>query len=133
MNRLITALIAALIVASVLFPSLAQVPQTTEQLQGWLMNPWVLFGLMLFGSVISAMKQWSQAKLDGAAAGVALSSHLARLQELFITLGGNAIAFFALVDSGNLNFVAAVSIGYLINDAADLNPLSTRSTALTQK
>jgi hypothetical protein len=123
MNRLITLLVATLLVVSVMFPSLAQVPQTTEELQGMLTNPWVLFGLMVFGSVISAMKQWGVAKMDGAAVGVGLGAYLAHAQELFITLG----------DSGNLNFISAVSIGYVINSVADLNPLSTRSTSLTQK
>jgi hypothetical protein len=133
MNRILSALLVALILVSVAFPSLAQVPGTTEELQTWLTNPWVLFGLMIFGSVISAVKQWSVAKMDGTAVGVGLGAYLSHLQELFITLGGNAIAFFALVDSGNLNFVAAVSIGYVINSAADLSPLGQRSSSLTQK
>lgn len=102
-----------------------------ESLQLMLMNPWVLFGFMIFGSILSMVKQWGQAKMDGSV--VTVSTYVSHLQELFTTLGGNAIAFFLLVDSGNLNYVSAVSIGYVLNSAADLNPLGGRSTTLAGK
>lgn len=106
-------------------------PNTTAGIQVLLMNPWVLFGLMIFGTVLSMLKQWKQAQMDGSS--VALGTYLSHVQELLIAIGGNVIAFFLLVDSGNLNFVSAVSIGYVLNSVADLNPAGTRSTALTIK
>lgn len=121
-------LLVTMIVVTLLQATAQAQPQTTEDIQTMLTNPWVLFGLMIFGSVLSAVKQWGVAKMDGTT--TTLGTYLGHLQELFITLGGNTIAFFALVDSGNLNFLSAVSIGYVINSAADLNPLGARSTSL---
>ena len=77
---------------------------------------------------LTALKQWTAARMDGGTATV--GAYLGHLQELFITLGGNTIAFFALVDSGNLNFLSAISIGYVMNSVADLNPAGGRSTTL---
>lgn len=116
-------LFSVLVISMILLPVFGQ--DATADIKEQLMNPWVLFGLMIFGSILSAVKQWGVAKMDGAA--VTMGGYLAHLQELFITLGGNTIAFFALVDSGNLNFLSAISIGYVINSAADLNPLGSRS------
>lgn len=104
-------------------------PTTTEGIQAMLMNPWVLFGLMIFGTILSMLKQWKQAQMDGST--TTLATYLAHVQELLIAIGGNAIAFFLLVDSGNLNFVSAISIGYVLNSVADLNPAGSRSTSLT--
>lgn len=100
----------------------------TADIQTALMNPWVLFGLMLFGSILSMVKQWSQAKMDGSS--VTVGTYLSHAMEVFTTLGANALAFFLLVDSGNLNFVSAVSIGYALNSLSDLNPAGGRSTSL---
>lgn len=123
--KLVLLVIVALFTANVY----AQVD--TSALQQHLMNPWVLFGFMIFGSILSMVKQWGQAKMDGSSA--TMATYLSHLQELLTTLGGNAIAFFLLVDSGNLNFIAAVSIGYVLNSAADLNPLGGRSITLAGK
>jgi len=41
--------------------------------------------------------------------------------------------FFLLIDTGTLNFMSAVTIGYAINSLADLNPVGTRSTVLAGK
>lgn len=112
----------------VIAPAFAQ-DANTAQLQQWLMNPWVLFGLMIFGTVLSMLKQWKQAQMDGSTA--TLGTYLSHIQELLIAIGGNAIAFFLLVDGGNLNFISAVSIGYVLNSVADLNPAGTRSTAMS--
>jgi hypothetical protein len=103
---------------------------TTESLQQLLMNPWVLFVLMIFGTVLSMLKQWKQAQMDGSTA--TLGTYLSHIQELLIAIGGNIIVFFLLVDSSNLNFVSALSIGYVLNSVADLNPAGTRSTTLTK-
>jgi hypothetical protein len=123
----------AIIVASIFVAPIfaQQVPQTTEEIQTWLTNPWVLFGLMIFGSILSATKQLSVAKMEGSAA--TIGAYLGHFQELFIMLGGNTIAFFMLVDGGNLNFVSAVSIGYAINSVADMNPFSDRSSTIIEE
>jgi len=94
----------------------------------FLKNPWVLYGLMIAGSVVSLLKQWGAAAMDGSKA--TFGGLLVHWQETLTTLFGNTIAFFMLVDSGNLNFISAISIGYAINSLADLNPAGSRSTAL---
>jgi len=130
----LTILIVALVATWFLFqawPAAAQsLPSTTEGIQQLLMNPWVLFVLMIFGTILSMLKQWKQAQMDGSTA--TLGTYLSHIQELLIAVGGNMIAFFLLVDSGNLNFVSAVSIGYVLNSVADLNPAGTRSTILAK-
>jgi len=77
------------------------------------------------------LKQWKQAQMDGshgdardvpiACAGTA---HCSRW---------HAIAFFLLVDSGNLNFVSAVSIGYVLKLGRGSESGGTRSTALASR
>lgn len=119
---------ASLIFIAMVVWTLQAFAQDETQMQDWLKNPWVLFGFMIFGTILSMVKQWKQAQMDGSSA--TLGTYLSHLQELFIAIGGNILAFFLLVDSGNLNFVSAVSIGYVLNSVADLNPLGGRSTSL---
>ncbi len=127
---ILTVLIASWFVVQT-WPAYAQsVPTTAEEMKTLLANPWVLFGFMIFGTILSMLKQWKQANMDGST--VTMGTYLSHVQELLIAVGGNVIAFFLLVDSGNLNFVSAVSIGYVLNSVADLNPAGTRSTALTK-
>lgn len=131
----LTIVLAALVAAWFIlqaWPVKAQgLPGTTEGIQAMLMNPWVLFLFMVFGTILSMLKQWKQAQMDGSM--VTMATYLSHVQELVIALGGNGIAFFLLIDSGNLNFVSAVSIGYVLNSVADLNPQGSRSTVLADR
>lgn len=128
-------ILLALVVAWLMFqawPAHAQgMPTTTEGIKQLLTNPWVLFVFMIFGTILSMLKQWKQGQMDGST--TTLATYLSHIQELVIAIGGNGIAFFLLIDSGNLNFVSAVSIGYVLNSVADLNPAGSRSTSLTLK
>jgi hypothetical protein len=103
----------------------------TGEIKSALANPYVLYALMIAGSVVSLIKQWGAAKMDGATA--TIGGLLGHWQETLTTLFGNSIAFFLLIDTGTLNFISAVSIGYAINSLADLNPVGTRSTVLAGK
>jgi hypothetical protein len=122
MKSLSTLLVLGLLVT---FAAFAQADPVSAE---FLKNPWVLYGLMIAGSLVSLLKQWGAAAMDGSTA--TLGGLLAHWQETLTTLFGNTIAFFMLIDSGNLNFVSAISIGYAINSLADLNPVGSRSTAL---
>lgn len=121
-------LLASILLVAFIVTTLQAFAQDTTHLQDMLKNPWILFGFMIFGSVISMAKQWGQAKMDGSA--VTVATYLSHVQEILTTLGTNTLAFFLLVDSGNLNYVSAVSIGYALNSISDLNPLGGRSTTL---
>lgn len=105
-------------------------PSTTD-IKAWLANPLVLYVLMLIGSFISMVKQWSVAKMDGGT--TTFGNYATHWQEIITTFFGNTVAFAALILSDNLSFVSALSIGYVISSASDLLPSGSRSTSLTNK
>ena len=117
-----------LVLITVGFQALAQ-SDPTGDIKTALTNPWVLYGLMLVGSLVSMLKQWGVSKMDeGPSPGI--GAYLMHWQETVTTLFGNTVAFLLLIDSGNLNFVSAISIGYAINSLSDVNPMGSRSTSL---
>jgi hypothetical protein len=92
---------------------------TVEALKAFLSTPAALFALMLFGSVLSMFKQVRDAHVNGSTVGTA--QYLLSI-ETIITLGGNILAFVALIMTDTLNFMGALGIGYAINSLADLKP-----------
>lgn len=119
-------LLIILTIGWMVLPAMAQeVVDPSSGMRQALKNPWVLFGLMIFGSILSGLKQLGVSKMEGTP--MTVGKYLSYAQELFTTIGGNALAFFFLVDSGQLNFVSAVSIGYVLNSASDLLPTGKRS------
>jgi hypothetical protein len=127
------ALVGALLITMVtliVLPVYAQGP-TTEQIQAWLMRPAVLYVLMLLGSIVSMVKQWGVSKMSGGSTTIA--QYASHGQELITTLFGNSVAFAGLIMTDSLNFVSALSIGYVISSLSDLNPAGSRSTALESK
>lgn len=105
---------------------------TPEEMTAWLSNPWVLYGLMILGSIVSGLKQVKLAKMDGGTTtnGSYFTSHW---MDVLIVLGSNTLAFIALIYGGQLNFVSAVSVGFALNELVDLNPASSRSSSLVKK
>lgn len=104
---------------------------TQEELIGWLNNVWVLYGLMILGSVISGLKQIKVAQMEGS--GVTAGGHFSHWSDAVIVLGSNTLSFIALIYADQLNFVSAVSVGFVLNELVDLNPASSRSNALMLK
>jgi hypothetical protein len=126
-------LVSVLFVCLVLYALAIAVPavaQTNEQMKGWLDNPIVLFVLMLLGSIISGLKQWGVAKMEGSE--TTIKTYLSHGQEILTTLAINSYAFLSLVHSGTLNFMSATLIGFAANSVSDLNPFGARSTTLKQ-
>lgn len=105
---------------------------TPAEMTAWLGNLWVLYGLMVLGSVISGLKQVKLAQMDGNVAtnSAYFTSHW---MDVIIVLGSNTLAFVALIYGGQLNFVSAVSVGFALNELVDLNPASNRSASLVKK
>lgn len=129
-DGILFALVALFLVAwvSLLTTPLWAQGSSSDTLRMWLQDPWVLYGFMVLGSIVSMAKQWKVARMDGSE--ITFGAYASYLQELAIALGANTLAFFLLVDSGMLNYVSAVTIGYALNSVADLNPMGGRSTAL---
>lgn len=99
---------------------------TAEDLKILLSTPLALFVLMLFGSLISMMKQYRDAKSNGAT--ISFGSYVMTVETL-IMFGANIIAFVALIMTDTLNFTGALGIGYAMNSLADLSP-NGRSAAV---
>lgn len=122
----IIGIIAVVLVSSFAF---AQGP-TQEEIRGWLEEPVVLYFLMLMGSLASALKQWSVARMSGNEMG--LVDYLSFVQEGITTILVNTISFAALIYADQLNFVSAIGIGYMTNSLADLLPSGGRSVAVAK-
>lgn len=99
-----------------------------EELRGWLDSPVVLYVLMLLGSLASALKQWSVARMSGST--LSLATYMSYLQEGVTTIIVNTLSFAALIYADQLNFVSAIGIGYMTNSLSDLLPTGTRSDAV---
>jgi len=125
-------LIPVLLVCLALYMLVLAIPvmaqPTDEQMKVWLDNPIVLYVFMVLGSIVSGLKQWGVAKMEGSQTTIA--TYLSHIQEIVTTLFMNTIAFFSLVNSGTLNFVSATLIGFAANSLSDLNPMGARSTTL---
>lgn len=115
---------AVLLIAPMVF---AQGP-SQEELRGWLDSPVVLYVLMLLGSLASALKQWSVARMSGSK--LTLTTYMSYLQEGVTTIIVNTLSFAALIYADQLNFVSAIGIGYMTNSLSDLLPTGTRSDAV---
>lgn len=99
---------------------------TPEDLKQLLSTPFALYTLMVIGSLISMLKQLSDARKNGAT--ISSIDYLFTIETL-IMLGGNTIAFIGLVMTDTLNWTGAIAIGYMVNSAADLSP-NGRSKAI---
>lgn len=100
---------------------------TEGELTAWLMRPGVLFAVMLLGSLGSMLNQISKAQREGRA--VTCWQYLAHWPETMAMLIGNTFAFGTLLLAGQLNFAAAVGIGWVANSVADQIRAGGRSTS----
>jgi hypothetical protein len=101
---------------------------TTEQLQAWLNTPLAMFILMLLASIVSAWKQIGDANRNGAE--ITWGAYFAHAPETVTMLLTNVIGFAVLVYSNQLNFAAALGLGWVSNSAADLIRSGGRSSSL---
>lgn len=97
-------------------------------LKDLLSNQIFLFALMLFGTLLSMAKQYVDGRMN--AATIDFGAYLLRIETL-IAVGANVIAFLGLIDSGQLNFLSAVGVGYALNSLTDLKP-GGRSAAIVE-
>lgn len=103
---------------------------TQEELLVVLENVWVLYAMMLMGTLASQLKQVNVAQQNGAT--VTYTSQIFRLREWIVLFITNTLSFVALIYSGQLNFVSAVAVGFALNELVDLDPTSSRSTSVVQ-
>lgn len=116
-------LVLAFVASSVLAQSVGN--PTREEMVTVLNNVWVLYALMLLGTLGSMLKQVGVAKQEGSTASVA--DHVLRLKEGAYVWIANTLAFAALIYGDQLNFASAVGIGFALNELVDLDPTSSRS------
>jgi hypothetical protein len=88
-------------------------------------SPLVLYLLMLAGSGVSGLKQLTVGKMSGSK--LTFVQYLGYWPELLATLGSNTLAFITLIQLDQLNFMAAIGIGYALNSLSDLLPAGSRS------
>jgi hypothetical protein len=101
---------------------------TAEELKALLSTPFALAAIMIFGSLVSAWKQMIVAKRGGNQVSVS-DYFLQHWPETVAMLGANIMAFIGLVFADSLTPVAAVGIGYMANDFADMVTKEGRSAA----
>ena len=104
---------------------------TAQELKLLLSTPAALFALMLFGTLVSMLKQYIDAKANGSA--ISLGAYLAKA-ETVVAVSANCLAFMGLIMTDTLNWTGALAIGYVINSAADLaRPGAGRSMEIINK
>ena len=102
---------------------------TRDGLKALLDTPLVLFAVMLLASLTSGLKQVAAAKKAGS--DMTFVEYWAHLPDTMATVIGNMLAFAALILTDQLNFAAALGIGYGVNSITDLLP-GKRSGALAK-
>lgn len=107
----------------------SQVPTTSEGIKAWVQEPFPMLGLMLIASLFSAFKQMNVARRAGT--NITCQSYfLDHWPETMIMLGSNAGLWLTLIMTDSLDWKAALGLGYIANDAADLFTRDGRSTAV---
>lgn len=101
---------------------------TQAEMMSVLGNVWVLYALMMLGTLASQLKQANVARQSGS--DVSNMDHVMRLREWVVLFITNSLSFAALIHMGQLSFVSAVSVGFVLNELTDLDPTSSRSNAL---
>lgn len=130
MKFLSTVLAFGLLVSVAAFAQTLANP-TQEEMLGVLNNVWVLYGLMILGTLASQLKQANVAQQEGS--DITTLAHVFRLREWIVLGITNTLSFAGLIYMDQLSFVSAVSIGFVLNELVDLDPTSSRSNALTTK
>jgi hypothetical protein len=102
---------------------------TSEELKVLLSTPLALFVLMLFGTAMSMLKQYVDAKLNSST--ITFGAYILKV-ETVLAIGANILAFGALIMTDTLNWTGALGIGYALNSVADLRP-GGRSAEIIEK
>lgn len=100
-----------------------------DGLKAALDTPLILFGVMLVASAINGLKQMRTARQAGG--GMSFVEYWSHLPDTMATLLGNVLAFGGLILFDQLNFAAALGIGYGVNSITDMLP-GARSVALAE-
>jgi hypothetical protein len=103
-------------------------PVSQEFLKTLLQTPLALFVVMLLGSLASALKQITDGRKNGTE--MTCAEYLKHWPETLSTLIVNALAFVSLLVMDQLNFFAALGIGYISNSASDLLTQGGRSKGI---
>lgn len=104
---------------------------TADQLRELLQTPASLFLVMLLASIVSMLKQLTDANRNGAK--VTFAEYLSHWPETVGTILANVIAFGVLVVVDQLNFASALGVGYGANSVVDLLRNGGRSASLTPR
>lgn len=102
---------------------------TRDGLKALLDTPLVLFAVMLIASATNGLKQVRTAHKSGSE--MSFMEYWSHWPDTLATLMGNALAFAALILFDQLNFAAALGVGFGVNSITDLLP-GKRSNALAQ-
>ncbi len=90
---------------------------TEQEIIELLKTPAALFFVMLLGSLGSALNQLAKASREGKE--VSFRAYIKYWPETGAMIIGNTFAFITLLIAGQLNFAAAVGIGWVANSVAD--------------
>lgn len=90
---------------------------SAEEIKLILQTPAALFVLMLVASLGSAFKQIVENNASSPGS-TTFGAYLKHMPETLVMLGGNVIAFVTLLMTDQLNFAAALGIGYSMNSIA---------------
>jgi hypothetical protein len=116
-----------ILVAAFVLPSLA-FAQVGADLKATLNTPWMLFGVMLLGTLLSGLQQIVDSRRQGG--DVTVGSYFGKIPELLTAVILNVLAFATLIATDQLNFASALGIGVTANMAADLVRGQGRSSTL---
>ena len=123
---------AAFVVAVSMFLTMANAvyaaSPTAQEIKEILSQPIPLLVVMYIASLASAFGEVRLSKREGR--GVSLAEYLSHWEETLAVVLGNLIGFMALIMFDQLNFAAAVGIGYGVNNAADQLRKGGRSAQL---
>lgn len=104
---------------------------TAVEIKAILELPIALFILMIFGTLISMMKQYTDAKSSGSL--ITFNSYFFKI-ETIVAVGANILAFIGLIMTDTLNWTGALAIGYVLNSASDMvRPGGGRSMDIINK
>lgn len=104
---------------------------TIEELKLLLLNPGILYFIMLLGALSSIAKQVSDGRDNDP--DLTYADYLAHWPELLAALGGLSISFVGMVESNTLNVVSAWGIGFASNSLAGKIRSKGRTASLTNK
>jgi hypothetical protein len=104
---------------------------TNDDIKNFMMTPFALFLVMLVGSFGSALNQIVREQRQGST--ITFRAYITHWPELSAAMIANVFAWMTLLLADQLNFAAAVGIGFAANSLADQVRLKGRSEDIKSK